>query len=143
LQTQLYTGHDSQVLGWPVLQASQNILYKNLLVFQTDNIMYYETTQLFVHFLRITVDFEIVQRPEFQSAKFVYLPSLKSPSRMIYQYMERPLRGSISIEEIVSGDFGTLFLILLERFEVPNRAGSGLFFILMTFSCLKGLSNEN
>jgi hypothetical protein len=37
---------------------------------------------------------------------------------------------------IVSRDFGTLFLISLERFEGHYRAGSGLFLILMTFSCL-------
>jgi hypothetical protein len=37
---------------------------------------------------------------------------------------------------IVSRDFGTLFLILLDRFEGRNRAGSVLFFILMPFSCL-------
>jgi hypothetical protein len=37
---------------------------------------------------------------------------------------------------IVSRDFGTLFLISLDTFEGHYRAGSGLFFILMTFSCL-------
>jgi hypothetical protein len=31
---------------------------------------------------------------------------------------------------IVSRDFGVLFFIYLDRYEVPNRAGSGLFFIL-------------
>jgi hypothetical protein len=37
---------------------------------------------------------------------------------------------------IVSRDFGTLFFISLDRFEGRYRAGSGLFFILMTFSRL-------
>jgi hypothetical protein len=41
----------------------------------------------------------------------------------------KPLKG------IVSRDFGTLFLISLDKFEGHNRARSGLFFILMTFSC--------
>jgi hypothetical protein len=41
-----------------------------------------------------------------------------------------------TLKGIVSRDFGTIFLILLDRFEGRNRAGSGLFFILMTFSCL-------
>jgi hypothetical protein len=36
----------------------------------------------------------------------------------------------------VSRDFSTLFLIPLDRFEGRNRAGSGLLFILMMFSCL-------
>jgi hypothetical protein len=40
------------------------------------------------------------------------------------------------VKRIVSRDFGTLFLIVLDRFEGRNRAGAGLFFILMTFSCL-------
>jgi hypothetical protein len=40
------------------------------------------------------------------------------------------------IKGIVSRGFGTLFLISLDRFEGRNRAGPGLFFILMTFSCL-------
>jgi hypothetical protein len=35
---------------------------------------------------------------------------------------------------IVSGDFDILLLISLERYEVRNRAGSGLFLILMMFS---------
>jgi hypothetical protein len=37
---------------------------------------------------------------------------------------------------IVSRDFGTIFFISLDRFEGRNRAGSGLFFILITFSYL-------
>jgi hypothetical protein len=37
---------------------------------------------------------------------------------------------------IVSQDFGALFLISLDRFEGHYRAGSGLFLILTTFSCL-------
>jgi hypothetical protein len=37
---------------------------------------------------------------------------------------------------IFSRDFGTLFLISLDSFEGHYRAGSGLFFISMTFSCL-------
>jgi hypothetical protein len=36
---------------------------------------------------------------------------------------------------IVLRDFGTLFLISLDRFEGHYRAGSVLFFILMTFLC--------
>jgi hypothetical protein len=50
---------------------------------------------------------------------------------------EKPGSGEhILFKGIVSRDFGTLFLISLERFEGRNRAGSGLFFILMTFSFL-------
>jgi hypothetical protein len=41
-----------------------------------------------------------------------------------------------NLKGIVSRDFGTLFLISLDRFEGRNMAESGLFFILMTFSCL-------
>jgi hypothetical protein len=37
---------------------------------------------------------------------------------------------------LVSRDFGTLFFIPLDRFEGHNMARSGLFFILMTFSCI-------
>jgi hypothetical protein len=37
------------------------------------------------------------------------------------------------VKGIVSRDFGVLFLISLNRYEPPDRAGSGLFFILMTF----------
>jgi hypothetical protein len=44
--------------------------------------------------------------------------------------------GESCIKGIVSRDFGTLFLISLDSFEGHFRAGSGLFFILMTFSCL-------
>jgi hypothetical protein len=40
------------------------------------------------------------------------------------------------IKGIVSREFGTLFLISLDRFEGRNRAGASLFFILMTFRCL-------
>jgi hypothetical protein len=40
------------------------------------------------------------------------------------------------LKGIVSRDFGTPFFISLDRFEGRDRAGSGLFFILMTFSCL-------
>jgi hypothetical protein len=36
----------------------------------------------------------------------------------------------------VSRDFGVLFLISLHRYEPPDRAGSGLFFIVMMFSYL-------
>jgi hypothetical protein len=36
----------------------------------------------------------------------------------------------VIVKGIVSRDFGLLFLIYLDRYEVPNRAGSGLFFIL-------------
>jgi hypothetical protein len=42
----------------------------------------------------------------------------------------------LHIKGIGSRDFGTVFLISLDRFEGHYRAGSGLFFILMTFSCL-------
>jgi hypothetical protein len=53
----------------------------------------------------------------------------------------RNFRGRYSaiiglLKGIVSQDFGTLFLISLDRFEGRYRAGPGLFFILMTFSCL-------
>jgi hypothetical protein len=37
---------------------------------------------------------------------------------------------------IVSRDFCVLFLIYLDRYEVPYRAGSGLFFILKRSSYL-------
>jgi hypothetical protein len=40
------------------------------------------------------------------------------------------IRMKVSFKGIVSRDFGVLFLIYLDRYEVPNRAGSGLFFIL-------------
>jgi hypothetical protein len=40
------------------------------------------------------------------------------------------------VKGIVSRDFGTFFSISLDRFEGCNRAGAGLFFILMTFRCL-------
>jgi hypothetical protein len=42
----------------------------------------------------------------------------------------------LSLKRIVSRDFVTLFFISLYRFEGCNMAGSGLLFILMTFSCL-------
>jgi hypothetical protein len=44
--------------------------------------------------------------------------------------------GKCRFKGIVSRDFGTLFFISLDKFEGRNMAGSGLFFILMTFSCL-------
>jgi hypothetical protein len=37
-------------------------------------------------------------------------------------------------QRIVSRDFGALSLSSFHRFEASNRAGSGLFFILMTFA---------
>jgi hypothetical protein len=40
------------------------------------------------------------------------------------------------LKGIVSRDFGVLFLIYLNRYEVPNRSGSGLFLILMRSSYL-------
>jgi hypothetical protein len=49
-------------------------------------------------------------------------------------WYEDLISGSISqiilLKGIVSQDFGVLFLIYLDRYEVPKRAGSGLFFIL-------------
>jgi hypothetical protein len=48
----------------------------------------------------------------------------------------RFLKVCKTLKGIVSRGIGTLFLISLDRFEGRNRAGSGLFFILMTFSCL-------
>jgi hypothetical protein len=39
------------------------------------------------------------------------------------------------LKGIVSRDFGTLYLISLDRFEGRKRVGLGLFFILITFSC--------
>jgi hypothetical protein len=53
-----------------------------------------------------------------------------------YAGQRRMLPHEISIKGIVSRDFGTLFLISLDRFEDRNRARAGLFFILMTFLCL-------
>jgi hypothetical protein len=44
--------------------------------------------------------------------------------------------GNAVFKGIVSRDFGTLFLISLDRFEGLNRAGAGLFFISVMFSCL-------
>jgi hypothetical protein len=41
-----------------------------------------------------------------------------------------------SLNRIVSWDFGVLFLIYLDRYKVPNRAWSGLFFILKMSSYL-------
>jgi hypothetical protein len=40
------------------------------------------------------------------------------------------------LKGIVSRDFGVLFLIYLDRYDVPNRAGSGLFLILKRSSYL-------
>jgi hypothetical protein len=40
------------------------------------------------------------------------------------------------LKGIVSRDFGIRFLIYLDRYEAPNRAGSGLFFILKRSSYL-------
>jgi hypothetical protein len=45
-------------------------------------------------------------------------------------------KSRVVFKGIVSRDFDTLFLISLDRIEGRYRAGSGLFFILMTFSCL-------
>jgi hypothetical protein len=45
------------------------------------------------------------------------------------------------LKGIVSRDFGVLFLIYLDRYEVPNRAGSGLFFILRRSSYLNFLKS--
>jgi hypothetical protein len=47
----------------------------------------------------------------------------------------------ILLQGIVSRDFGTHFLILLDRCEGRNRAGAGLFFLLMTFSCINFKKN--
>jgi hypothetical protein len=55
--------------------------------------------------------------------------------RQIVKYLEPPKHDAV-LKGIVSRDFGTLFLISLDSFEGRNRAGAGLFFILMTFSCL-------
>jgi hypothetical protein len=41
------------------------------------------------------------------------------------------------LKEIVSRDLGALYLISLDRNEIINRAGSGLFIILRTFQCGK------
>jgi hypothetical protein len=40
------------------------------------------------------------------------------------------------IKGMVSRDFGSIFFLSLDRYEVRNRAGEGLVFILMTFSNL-------
>jgi hypothetical protein len=51
--------------------------------------------------------------------------------------MKRSLQPNFyTLKGIVSRDFVTLFLISLDRFEGHYGAGSGLFFSLMTFSCL-------
>jgi hypothetical protein len=42
----------------------------------------------------------------------------------------------VAFKGIVSRDFSVLFLISLNKYEPPDRAGSGLFFILITFSHL-------
>jgi hypothetical protein len=42
----------------------------------------------------------------------------------------------MNLKGIVSRDFGVLFLIYLDRYEVPKRAGSDLFFILKRSSYL-------
>jgi hypothetical protein len=44
--------------------------------------------------------------------------------------------GHHVFERIVSQDFDVTFLILLERYEVGKRAGSGLIYILIMFSNL-------
>jgi hypothetical protein len=49
------------------------------------------------------------------------------------------IKGAIKqlqFEVIVSQDFSDLFFISFARYEVPNRARSGLIFIVMTFSNL-------
>jgi hypothetical protein len=43
---------------------------------------------------------------------------------------------SLVLKGIVSRDFCVLFLIYLDRYEVPYRSGSGLFFILKRSSYL-------
>jgi hypothetical protein len=51
--------------------------------------------------------------------------------------MSKSIKATVClVKGIVSRDFGTFFFISSDRFEGRNRAGSGLFFILMTFSCL-------
>jgi hypothetical protein len=47
----------------------------------------------------------------------------------------------LEFKGIVSWNFDVLFLISLNRYEPPNRAGSGLFFILITFSYLNFLKS--
>jgi hypothetical protein len=42
----------------------------------------------------------------------------------------------IAVKGIVSRDFGVLFLIYLDIYDVPNSAGAGLFFILKRSSYL-------
>jgi hypothetical protein len=46
------------------------------------------------------------------------------------------IKDTLIVKCIVSRDFGVLFLIYLDRNEIPNRAGSGLFFILKRSSYL-------
>jgi hypothetical protein len=43
------------------------------------------------------------------------------------------MKPRASIEGSLARFWYPFFFIYLDRYEVPNRAGSGLFFILMTF----------
>jgi hypothetical protein len=60
---------------------------------------------------------------------------LRKIERNVYSkaYMDVVL---VELKGIVSRDFSVLFLIYLDRYEVPNRAGSGLLFILKRSSYL-------
>jgi hypothetical protein len=51
-------------------------------------------------------------------------------------YLSQPASLIGQLKGIVSRDLGALFLIYLEMYEVPNRARSCLFFILLAFSDL-------
>jgi hypothetical protein len=50
-------------------------------------------------------------------------------------FKKRPINFHY-IKEVISRDFGIRVLITLDRYDVRNRAGAVLFFILMTFSYL-------
>jgi hypothetical protein len=67
----------------------------------------------------------------------VTLEELYMESLLYLSHVANP-RGTVapSFKGIVSRDFVVLFLIYLDRYEVPNRDGSGLFFILKRSSYL-------
>jgi hypothetical protein len=72
--------------------------------------------------------------PRYLKHRKGFLKRTMTTLQIIFVYVKNLLKSLI--KRIVSRDFGTLFLISLDRFEGHYRAGSGLFFILMTFSCL-------
>jgi hypothetical protein len=59
--------------------------------------------------------------------------SRKRIEQRIYGFAKISLPGFLGLKEIFSRDLGALYY-LVERDEVPYRAGSGLHLILLSFS---------